>query len=416
MKLSGMKTPVLVISILFISAFAPVHREPILFRIENDFGVVNYEADTIPRHEKLISFFTRLDELREKKRKIVSILHIGDSHIQADWLSGRVREHFQSTFGNAGRGLIFPARAGKSNESYTYSSSANGVWEFKRAVFPEQPLPIGVAGMTLHTTDSTASVKIEIRDLKQSLPYHRKLSFIYQKDSLSYFINLKDSIGQSTAFIGSYTREERPDISTVYLNKPSRIFTMQVFKSSPKQQRFTLYGINVENERPGVLYHSVGVNGAKVKHFLAAEHFFRQSEWLKPDLIIISLGTNEIQEFHFQDMQYEEHWSNLIFRLEASHPGVPVLITTPPGHFKNKSKKNPGMEPILKTILSFAEKKSIPVFNLYEAGGGKHFASEWAKKRLLQPDGVHFTREGYELQGDMLYLALIQAYNRHVQN
>lgn len=411
-----MKIPVLIISIFFISAFAPLQRDPILFRIENDFGVVNYKADTILRNEKLIPFFTHLDELRKKKRKTVSILHIGDSHIQADWLSGRIREHFQSTFGNAGRGLIFPARAGKSNESYTYSSSASGVWEFKRAVFPEQPLPVGIAGMTLNTTDSTASIKIELKDLKNALPYHRKLSFIYQKDSLSYFINLKDSIGRSTAFVGPYTREETPDISTIYLNKPSRIFTMQVFKTSPEQQRFILYGINIENENPGFIYHSVGVNGAKVRHFLAAKHFFRHSEWLKPDLVIISLGTNEIQEFPFQDPQYEEHWKNMILSLEASHPGVPVLITTPPGHFKNKSKKNPGMEPIIKTMLSFAEKKSIPVFNLFEAGGGKHFASEWSKKGLLQSDGVHFTREGYELQGDMLYLALIQAYNRNVQH
>ena len=411
-----MKVPALIISFFIAAAFAPLQREPIFYQIKNDHGLVDYPADTISKTEMLRSFFTRLSELKEGKRKKVSILHIGDSHIQADWLSGRVRELFQNEFGNAGRGLIFPAKAGKSNESYTFSSSSSGTWEFKRAVFPEQPLPIGLSGMTLNTADTTASIKIELKDYKNLLPYHRKLTFFYQKDSLSYFINLKDSLGRTTAFIGSYTREESPDINTVYLNKPSRFFTIQVLKTTPIQQRFMLYGINVENEKPGLIYHSVGVNGAKVRHFLAAEHFFRQTQSLQPDLVIISLGTNEVQEFPFQDPQYEEHWNNLINKLAEAHPGVPVLITTPPGHFKNKSKKNPGMETVLQTILSFSNSKSIPVFNLYEAGGGKYFANQWSKKGLLQSDGVHFTREGYELQGDMLYLALIQAYNRHAEH
>lgn len=412
-----MKIPVLLISFLITSSgIISPETQPVFFRIENDYEVVRYEADTIQRPEKLQSFFNRLKELKKGERKNVSILQIGDSHIQADWLSGRIREHFQKDFGHAGRGLIFPARAGKSNESYTFQSIAKGNWEFKRAVFPEQPLPIGIAAMTLSTCDTTASIKIELKDYKGSLPYHNKLTFFYQKDPLSYFVQLKDSVERTIAFLGSYTREIPSETSTIYLDKASRIFSLEVLKTSPEQERFTLYGINLENEKPGVLYHSVGVNGAKVRHFLEARYFFRQSAELNPDLIIISLGTNEIQDFPNQDPQYEEHWNKFLIELDAAHPGIPVLITTPPGHYKNRAKKNPGMEVILNTILSLADQKSIPVFNLYEAGGGKHFANQWSKKGLLQADGVHFTKEGYELQGDMLYLALINAYNKHVQH
>lgn len=40
----------------------------------------------------------------------VSIVHIGDSHVQADINTGTTRELLQYDFGNAGRGLIAPLR------------------------------------------------------------------------------------------------------------------------------------------------------------------------------------------------------------------------------------------------------------------------------------------------------------------
>ena len=405
----------LLISLLFVSTFLPIQKEAVFFKIENDYGVVDYKADTIARPEKLKSFFTKLDDLRASKTKKVSILHIGDSHIQADWITGRLRNHFQREFGNAGRGLIFPARAARSNESFSFISSASGIWESKRAVFPDQPLPIGIGGITLNTTDSAAAIKLEVRPLDGYNPYHRKLTIFYQKDPQSYFLSLKDSAARTLATIGPYTKEESANISTVYLNQPTRLFSLQVEKTLPHQQRFTLYGINLENENSGVLYHSIGVNGAKVKHYVVAEHFMEQTRQLQPDLILISLGTNESLEQPERDPNFEDHLNKMVVRLQLLHSGVPIVFITPPGNFKNRTKKNPATEEIISALLRFTETHQLPLLNLYEAGGGKHFATAWSKKRLLQEDGVHFTRTGYELQGDMIYLALINAYNRHAE-
>lgn len=410
-----MRGLLLLISFLLAPALQPVQKEPVFFRIENDFGVVTYEADTVVRAEKLKSFFRKLNDLRQGKIKQVSILHIGDSHIQADWITGRLRNHFQKEFGNAGRGLIFPARAARSNESYSFISSATGNWESKRAVFPDQPLPIGIGGITLNTADSSASVKIELRQLEGISPYHKKVSFFYRKDELSFFLNLKDSADRTMAVVGPYTREESSDISTVYLKQPTRFFSLYVHKTQSYQQRFTLYGINLENEQPGILYHSIGVNGAKVKHYVAAEHFIKQSRQLRPDLIIISLGTNESLEQPERDPNFLEHLSNMVAGLHAEHPETPVLFTTPPGNFRNRNKKNPGTEEVLADLANFTAQHQLSLLDLYEAGGGKQFANKWSKKGLLQEDGVHFTRTGYELQGDMIYLALINAYNRHAE-
>ena len=63
-------------------------------------------------------FYEKLKILKsdtDTVRKVVNILHLGDSHIQAGFLSGQMMSRFQSDFGNAGRGLIVPLKLIKSN-------------------------------------------------------------------------------------------------------------------------------------------------------------------------------------------------------------------------------------------------------------------------------------------------------------
>ena len=41
-------------------------------------------------------------------------------------------------------------------------------------------------------------------------------------------------------------------------------------------------------------------------------------------------------------------------------------------------------------------------------------AKSWTRNHLLRADGIHFTPEGYRLQGNLLHQALIKAYNEYV--
>ena len=58
--------------------------------------------------QSLASFQRSLEQLRAGKLERVNILQIGDSHTAADHFSGRLRELFQASFGNAGRGMLPP--------------------------------------------------------------------------------------------------------------------------------------------------------------------------------------------------------------------------------------------------------------------------------------------------------------------
>ena len=74
-----------------------------------------------PFFEKLVA----LDNFHDRK---LNIVHIGDSHIQADVMTNIVRGKLQEAFGNGGLGLVFPYSLLKTNGGRNVSFSSNIVW------------------------------------------------------------------------------------------------------------------------------------------------------------------------------------------------------------------------------------------------------------------------------------------------
>ncbi|MDE6109288.1 MAG: hypothetical protein K2F72_03265, partial [Muribaculaceae bacterium] len=56
---------------------------------------------------------------------VVRILHIGDSHIQAEGSTSRTRSRMQAKYGSAGRGLTAPFRLAGTNAPMDYSYRSN---------------------------------------------------------------------------------------------------------------------------------------------------------------------------------------------------------------------------------------------------------------------------------------------------
>jgi lysophospholipase L1-like esterase len=140
----------------------------------------------------------------------------------------------------------------------------------------------------------------------------------------------------------------------------------------------------------------------------------QQTATLQPDLIIISLGTNEAIEYPYVDSQFNNQLLELITKLKANNPQTQILITTTADFYKKRTRRNPGVEVIRKKILEACNQNNWAYWDLYEVAGGKHAADQWKKNKLLQSEGIHFTKAGYELQGTLLYQAFLKAYNEYV--
>jgi lysophospholipase L1-like esterase len=415
MNNNDMRKPSLLFSLCVLTSVAFSQNE-IQFAIANDSSLVNYDQTKISNAQSLYPFFEKLYQLKKAKNTAVNILHIGDSHIQADYQTHQVRQNFQREFGNAGRGLLVPLRVAQTNEPWTYTSQSETKWESKRIVFPDQPLPIGLGGVTVRSNEVGALLKIKTKNYPGLNYEFNKVTAIFQKENRSYHIALQDSLGRNLAFIGDFSPSDNKNSATIMLANPGNALSFKSVKSLDYQDRVTYYGFNFENSNPGILYHSIGVNGAKYKHYASAPAFGEQTSILKPDLIVLALGTNEALDHPYSDPKFLEYVDGLIKQLKTHNPSAVILISIHPDSFRRKNKRNPGVLAVREKLIEYADREKITYFDLFEAGGGKEFAEQWRDKELLRPDGVHFTRAGYELQGNMFYLALIKAYNLYVSD
>lgn len=107
-------------------------------------------------------FFKKMDTLVFENRGQVRIMHIGGSHLQADVISGRIREHLIKEYpgANAGRGFVFPYSAAKTNTPSTYGSYYKGFWDMSKNVLREVKKPLGILGIAVSTSDPRAEISI----------------------------------------------------------------------------------------------------------------------------------------------------------------------------------------------------------------------------------------------------------------
>ena len=76
---------------------------------------------------------------------------------------------------------------------------------------------------------------------------------------------------------------------------------------------------------------------------------------------------------------------------------------------------NPRTVTAARIIKEYAQEHKMAVWDMYNIVGGKTDACRnWTKHHMFRADGIHFTPDGYRLQGNLLHQALIKAYNEYV--
>ncbi len=172
-----------------------------------------------------------------------------------------------------------------------------------------------------------------------------------------------------------------------------------------------------------VKYTDVGVNGAFCVSFTRPDRVARVRA-LHPDLLILSFGTNESHNTRYNSMLHLRQMGQLVRLLRDCLPGVPLLMTTPPGSYVRSGRRgrsrtyrvNPRTETVVNTIRRFADAQGVALWDVYHILGGRERAcANWLEAGLMRPDRIHFRKEAYVWQGKLLSQALLKAYNDYVE-
>ena len=356
-------------------------------------------------------FFDKLDSLFFTGQGHVSIMHIGGSHVQAGVFSQQMRDNLLNLFPGitAGRGLVFPYMM--TNTPASYSISRTGEWEYFRNALPFETR-MGLAGASVTTSDTAASFSIVTRE-KAPRDITPVFDFNYVKilgyGSLTPVVHFNDKVinGTYNAEEGAYTFILPDYTDSLYVDFNHQAGT------------FTVTGVYLDNGMPGITYHGIGINGARVDSYLKCLDLKRDLRLVNPDLVIFGIGINDAAAETFTKEKFISDYSMLLDTILDVNPECAFLFVTNNDSYKKVSRKkyevNPNGVLAEEAFMKLGEKYDGAVWDFFDIMGGLRSMQDWQDEGIAQKDKVHFTSTGYALIGDLLFNALMEKYTEHLK-
>lgn len=381
---------------------------------EPAYDFVRYDLNRITQFRdssRMEAFYGKLDRLFERGEGQVNIVQFGGSHVQADIHTGRLRTRLQTFYPGikGSRGFLFPFRAAGTNNPYNYAVQYYGTWKACRNV-QAVPCELGVAGISVTTTDSLSGFTV-YSDTRYAEPYDFNRFRIYHNtDNLAFDLSFVDS----AAVVLKWT-DRKAGFTEFMLNRHADTLRLKIRRAPYCTGEFTLYGFQMFNDDPGVVFHSIGVNGAAVPSYLKCGLLVPQLHELEPDLVIFSIGVNDAHGSNFSPAAFEANYEKLIGMVKEAAPHTAVLFITNNDTYFRKKYVNPNATAVRDVMNRLAARYGFGVWDLFSIMGGPGSMATWDKNGLAASDRIHFTRAGYTLIGDLMFEALLKGYLNHVQ-
>lgn len=133
----------------------------------------------------------------------------------------------------------------------------------------------------------------------------------------------------------------------------------------------------------------------------------------QPDLVIISLGTNDAFSGSYKSGFYNKI-DRLVKKVDSLARGATLLLTTPADALKpNRTTGSyahlPELEFVVAQIVQYATDHKMAYWNLHQLMGGSYSMNRWVQKKLAAPDHIHFTPKGYAHIAGWLSAALVNS-------
>lgn len=358
-------------------------------------------------------YHRKLDKLVFDGTGQVNVVHIGGSHVQADMWSMELRHRMQHMVPGvrAGRGFIFPYNMAKSNNPWWYVPVYTGNWTGLRNVVRTDTSTLGIGGISVTTRDTLTTLKIGFRgDVYPGYTFDR-VKVLHRMDS-SFEVRAFDA--DSTVRITGRVDVEA-GCTEFRFSRQMDTLRLRFERTDTTQRRFTLHGIVLENDDPGMLLHASGVNGASTASWLRCQRFTEELRHLRPDLVIFSIGINDAHDPDFNAGRYEANYRELVRRVRDAAPGAAILLTTNTDSYMKRRYPNTNAEAVREVMLRLSASEGVGVWDTFGVMGGLGSIRLWEKAGLAQSDRVHMKREGYSMLGDLLFSALMEKYGEHVR-
>ena len=338
---------------------------------------------------------------------VTRIVHFGDSPVTGDLITGGARRRLQALYGDAGHGWVLPQRPWEWYNHVGVELDGAG-WAMKSPLFGSaKDGRCGLAGVAFRAARG-ASTKIAT---PRGGPNGAVSDFVVHYLGRPGGGTLLASVdGAPPIEIGTAAASASP--ATREIHVPDGPHSLSL---SPKGDgEVALYGVALEREEPGVVYDSIGANGATT-HFLS---LLDPSDWQaelrlrRPDLVVLNYGTNESGYVGLSMDKLQRDVEGLVARVRAAAPQASVLVMAP---MDRGARGEDGSLTTMATIPKIVEAERAAAkaagaafFDTYSAMGGAGTMARWYERenRLVSGDLTHPTGMGADIVSRLLVDAL----------
>lgn len=322
----------------------------------------------------------------------VNVLQFGDSHTANDSFSGRLRELFQSRFGDAGRGFLPPGIPHDWYRPGGVTVTAEGWLRLPGpGLAPFRQQAYGQATMAIRADAPGGCARVAVDALPQSGGGTIDLRF----DTGAMFAVPTGSGGPAWAEVSA---------------PGAQSLTVAARGDGPVD----LLGIRVLTGRPGVTWSNLGTPGATVAVLSRWDPAVaaRDARVLDPSLLVLAFGTNEGFKDGTDLAEYRELFAARLRAMRSLSAGASALVILPPDGVRRGAAGCPGgwgVPPLLPQVrrvqAEVARSAGAAVWDWSAATGGACSVLPLMRTDppAAAPDGVHLFRPGYRATAERLY-------------
>jgi len=348
---------------------------------------------------------------------ITRVVHYGDSPITNDGITGTVRELLQKRFGDSGHGFILVDKPWDWYGHQAVNFQTGGGWTSASLMSPRSSNgQLGLGGV----------VSVAFGPGSYALYQPSTVGITGKKFSrVDVYYLAKPGGGKFTV-----SADGRQETVTTDASEPKSGFFQLVvgenvnsFEVRSLEGDVSVFGVVLENEDSGVVYDSLGVNGAfagLLATTMNGPHWSEQLQHRNPNLVILNYGTNESEYASDDQMErYDRELREVVNRVRTALPTASILIVSP----MDRGKRAPGGRiitmPSIPKIVDMQRRVALEThcafLSLYAAMGGEGTMARWheGRKHLVGADLTHPNGEGAQTVGNLIYMALMEDYDNY---
>ncbi len=361
------------------------------------------------------AFWAAAEQARGQGR-ILRVMHYGDSQIEMDRITGRLRSYMQRTFGGGGPGMV-PFRT--IIPTYAVRQYASGALthlsSFGDSTVSRSP---GNYGPMMQCFRLSGSASTTLRETQKKGADDRVKRFstvrlVYNNRGTS----LKTSLTDRLARHSHPQQADSAGIGSLVWTLDSATSHLVVSASGSAD----LYALTLDNG-PGVAVDNIPMRGCSGQQFtlVPADRLAQAYAQLDIGLIILQFGGNSMPYLRDEKAitKYCTSIGRQIDHVRRACPQAKILFIGPSDmstRLRGQLQTYPWLPAVVDSLATTATCHGAAYWSIYHAMGGHNSMIQWKKDGLAGEDYVHFTSRGADLMGDRLAQALADSYRSYTR-